>query len=178
MSGSASSVLMGLTHVLGPPRCQQGCLRQLVSRCLWSEFFCTVPHLSTSKPAAVGTQRSVCHQRWTYVLWQFSAKTHCNLNRLRSWICVVKILRYPVQSQANGGAKDGCRGKLSPVSAVWLHPVDLTLRDRGKLSNATVCILFHQSLQASIYCHSLDWLRWSKWQCNQYFTAQHSHVYR
>lgn len=173
MSGSASSVLMGLTHVLGPLRCQQGCLRQLVSRCLSSEFSCTVPHLPTSKPAAVGTQWSVCHQSWTHAWWQFIDQSYCNLNRLRSWICVVKILCYPVQSQANRGAKDGCRGKLSPVSAVWLHPVDLTLKGTEENSPQPHNSMYVTASVSSIDGHSLNWLR-----CNQYFTAQHSHVWR
>lgn len=82
-------------------------------------------------------------------LLQFIAKTYSNLNRLRGWICVVKVQRYPVQSQANRGAKHGCRGKLCPVSAVWLHPVDLTLRDRGKLTSATQQYVFIPSVSSS-----------------------------
>lgn len=40
------------------------------------------------------------------------------LNRLCSWIGVIQILCHPVQSQANRGAQNGCRGKLCPVSTI------------------------------------------------------------
>lgn len=66
-----------------------------------------------------------------------------HLNRLCSWISVVKVLGYPVQSQADRRAKNGCWGKLCPVSAIWLHPVDLTLRDRGKLFSATLYCAYY-----------------------------------
>lgn len=68
--------------------------------------------------------------------WSFRLNTdrkHGDLTDLyRLWgrVCVVQILRHPIQGQPHRRTQDGCRGEHSSVSTIRPHPMNLTLHDK------------------------------------------------